>query len=144
MDGRNHNSNAIVVIADDNRDAADTSAMLLQLAGHRVQVAYEGTRALELIRTLRPRVAILDLRMPQLDGYQVAEHVRREGLHEVRLIALTGLCRPVDRQRAMASGFDFFLLKPTDPSLLESYVKSSLAGFDVASWRTGSRSIAGP
>jgi CheY-like chemotaxis protein len=125
MDGKIYNSAATVVVADDNRDSADTCARLLQLTGYRVQVAYDGAQALELIRTLKPEAAILDLRMPELDGYQVAERVRREGLAEVRLIALTGLCRPVDRERAMTSGFDHFLAKPAEPSTLESVVRAA-------------------
>jgi CheY-like chemotaxis protein len=126
MDAKAHNWTATVVIADDNADAADTCAQLLELTGHRVQVAYDGAQALELIRTLKPDAAILDLRMPQLDGYQVAQCVRREGLAEVCLIALTGLSRPVDQERAIRSGFDHFLRKPAEPSMLESVVNAAV------------------
>ena len=125
MDDQVHNSIATVVIADDNRDSADSSALLLQLCGHRVEVAYEGASALDLIRAVRPDAAILDLRMPQLDGYEVAQRVRSEGLDEVRLIALSGLCRAVDQERAMSSGFDYFLRKPADPSILEWVIRTS-------------------
>ncbi len=140
MDGKIYNSIATVVIADDNRDCADSSALLLQLNGHRVLVAYDGAHALELIRDFKPHAAILDLRMPRLDGYQVAQRVRHEGLEEVRLIALTGLCRPADRARAMTSGFDYFLRKPAEPSELEWAVKahrSQLMGEREATYATG-------
>jgi CheY-like chemotaxis protein len=128
MNGKAYNSTATVVVADDNQDSADTCAQLLFLAGHRVQVAYDGAQALELIRAVRPDAAILDLRMPQLNGYEVAECVRREGFAEVCLIALTGLCRAADRERAMSSGFDHFLPKPAEPSMLESVVKAASRG----------------
>ena len=67
-----------------------------------------------------------DLRMPALDGYEVARHVRREGLNEVLLIAMSGLCLPKYRERALNCGFDYFLRKPADPALLQSVVKSLL------------------
>jgi CheY-like chemotaxis protein len=137
MDGKSYDSNArvaiarvasgSVVVADDNHDAADTSAMLLETFGYRVHVAYDGARALQLIRTTAPRAAVLDLRMPALDGYEVARHVRRDGLNEVRLIAMSGLCQPVDRERALKCGFDYFLRKPADPVLFQTVVKSFLS-----------------
>lgn len=114
---------ATVLVADDNRDSADSSALLLQLNGHDVLVAYEGAQALDLIRARKPRAAILDLHMPELDGYQVAQRIREEGL-AVRLIALSGLSRPVDEERALECGFDHFLRKPIEPSTLESLVQS--------------------
>jgi CheY-like chemotaxis protein len=126
MDGTTCNPAATVVIADDCQDGADSSALLLRMIGHRVHVAYEGAHALDLIRALKPQVAILDLRMPKLDGYQVALCVRRDGLNGVRLIALTGLCQRADRERAMCCGFDYFLPKPAEPSLLEWAVQTSL------------------
>jgi CheY-like chemotaxis protein len=108
-----------IVVADDNRDSADSIAVLLRMSGHEVTVAYDGLRALAQIRTLRPHAAILDLRMPQLDGFQVARSARAEGLRSLTLIALSGLSEHSHRERARAEGFDHFLLKPIEPSELE-------------------------
>ena len=71
-----------VLIADDNRDAADSLSMLLQIAGHAVTVAYDGRQALESIETSRPEVALLDIGMPELDGYEVARRVRLDSPHQ--------------------------------------------------------------
>jgi CheY-like chemotaxis protein len=111
-----------LVVADDNRDFADSIAVLLSMSGHRVTVAYDGVHALAEIRTLRPHGAILDLRMPQLDGYGVARALRAEGLGALTLIALSGLSEPSDRELAREHGFDHFLLKPVEPSELELVV----------------------
>jgi CheY-like chemotaxis protein len=89
-----------IVVADDNRDSADSIAVLLRMSGHEVTVAYDGLRALAQIRTLRPHAAILDLRMPQLDGFQVARSARAEGLRSLTLIALSGLSEHSHRERA--------------------------------------------
>jgi CheY-like chemotaxis protein len=112
-----------LVVADDNRDLADSIAVLLSMSGHQVIVAYDGVHALTQIRALRPDGAILDLRMPQLDGYGVARALRAEGLSALTLIALSGLSEPSDRQLAHAHGFDHFLLKPVEPSELELVVR---------------------
>jgi CheY-like chemotaxis protein len=111
-----------LVVADDNRDFADSIAVLLSMSGHQVTVAYDGVCALRQIRTMRPHGAILDLRMPELDGYGVARALRAEGLGALTLIALSGLSEPSDRELAREHGFDYFLLKPVEPSELELVV----------------------
>jgi CheY-like chemotaxis protein len=108
-----------IVVADDNRDAADSIAVLLRMSGHEVTVAYDGMQALAQIQTVQPHAAILDLRMPNIDGYQVARSVRVDGLGSLTLIALSGLVDRAHRDRASEHGFDHFLVKPVEPSELE-------------------------
>jgi len=112
-----------VVVADDNKDAADALAMLLELSGHEVRVAHGGRAALSMAQTFRPDVAILDIGMPDLNGYDVASQLRREPWGgAIVLIALTGWGRDGDRQRAAAAGFDQHMTKPVNPEKLEAYL----------------------
>jgi CheY-like chemotaxis protein len=109
-----------VLVADDNKDAADALAMLLELAGHEVRVAHGGRAALSLAQTFRPDVAILDVGMPELNGYEVAKELRRAPWGpRMRLIALTGWAQDEDRQRAKDAGFDRHFTKPVDADALE-------------------------
>ena len=108
-----------VLIADDNRDAADSISMLLQMAGHEVTVAYDGQQALENIETLRPEVALLDIGMPGLDGFEVARRVRLDiRIRNTLLIAVTGWGQASDKARALAAGFDLHFTKPVEPATL--------------------------
>jgi CheY-like chemotaxis protein len=112
-----------MIVADDNKDAADALAMLLELSGHEVRVAHGGRAALTLAQTFRPDVAILDIGMPDLSGYDVAAQLRREPWGgTIVLIALTGWGRDDDRQRAAAAGFDQHMTKPVDPEKLEAFL----------------------
>lgn len=102
-----------VLIVDDNVDAADSLAMLLKSDGHEAATAYSAHAALEACERLRPEIVLLDVGLPQLDGYEVARHLRaRNDVPGMRLIALTGYGRAEDRERARAAGFDDHLLKP--------------------------------
>jgi signal transduction histidine kinase/CheY-like chemotaxis protein len=104
-----------VVVADDNRDAADALATVLRLSGHDVHVAYGGHEALTLADRVRPDALILDLGMPDLDGHELARAVRRrEWGAGALLLAVTGWGQEVDRQRSRAAGFDHHLTKPVD------------------------------
>jgi two-component system CheB/CheR fusion protein len=109
-----------VLVADDNRDAADSLQRVLALYGHEVRVAYDGATALRIGQEFRPRVAVLDIAMPGSDGYQVAQAIRRQQGREVTLVALTGWGQEADRRRAMESGFDHHLVKPVDPNALNA------------------------
>jgi len=108
-----------VLVADDNRDAADSLQRVLALFGHEVRVAYDGAGALEIGQTFRPRVAVLDIGMPGTDGYEVARAFRRKLGAEVKLVALTGWGQDADRRRALEAGFDHHLTKPVDPGALK-------------------------
>ncbi len=107
-----------ILVADDNRDAADSLQRVLALFGHEVRVAYDGASAVRLGGEFRPRVAILDLAMPGTDGYEVARSLRRQG--GVTLVALTGWGQDADRRRAADAGFDHHLIKPVDPQILNA------------------------
>ena len=106
-----------IVVADDNEDSAQSCAMLLSLSGHEVRSAHDGEQALVAVRDFRPDVAFLDIGMPRLSGYEVAEAVRAEPWgQDVKLIAVTGWGQADDKVRARSAGFDQHLVKPIDPS----------------------------
>jgi PAS domain S-box-containing protein len=107
-----------VLVADDNRDAADSLQRVLALYGHEVRVVYDGREALQVGQEFRPRVAVLDIGMPGTDGYEVARSFRRKLGVEVKLVALTGWGQEADRRRALDAGFDHHLTKPVDPGAL--------------------------
>ena len=107
-----------VLVADDNRDAADSLQRILALYGHDVRVAYDGASAVRMVEQFRPRVAILDIGMPGTDGYDVARAVRARPGERVALVALTGWGQETDRRRATEAGFDHHLTKPIDPDTL--------------------------
>ena len=110
-----------ILVADDNRDAANALALLLRLAGHDVRVAHDGQGALTLAREFQPDCAVLDIGMPDLNGYEVARRLRHTtfGKH-VRLIALTGWGQDDDKRRARDAGFDHHLTKPVDRERLDA------------------------
>jgi two-component system CheB/CheR fusion protein len=109
-----------ILVADDNRDNADSLSMLLKLSGHEVHLAHSGTAAFESAKRLRPDIGVFDIGMPDLDGYQLAERIRHEAWgKKIRLIALTGWGQESDKRRAHLAGFDHHLTKPVDPDQLE-------------------------
>jgi CheY-like chemotaxis protein len=109
-----------LLVVDDNRDAADSTGTLLLLWGHQVRVAYDGASAVAIAREYRPDVCLLDLGMPQMDGYQVAEALRRDpDLASLRLVAMTGYDGEEDQQRSRAAGFDAHLVKPVEIAALQ-------------------------
>ncbi len=107
-----------VLVADDNRDAADCLAEMLRLSGHDVRTAHDGLAALEAADTFTPEVALLDLGMPRLNGYEAAEQLRDRFSEEIVLIAITGWGQDDDRRRSAEAGFDRHLVKPVDPEML--------------------------
>jgi CheY-like chemotaxis protein len=113
-----------VLIADDNRDAAETLAMLLQMDGHEVTVVHNGKDALEALSTLQPEVALLDIGMPELSGYDVARRVRQGSLgRAVTLIAVTGWGQDRDKTQALAAGFNHHFTKPVDTDRLRELLR---------------------
>ena len=104
-----------ILVVDDNRDAADSLAKLLQAWGHEVWTAYDGLQAIDLAREKRPLVALVDIALPKVDGYQVAQRLSRDQWgRTMTLIAVTGMGRDDDKERALAAGFDEHLTKPID------------------------------
>jgi CheY-like chemotaxis protein len=108
-----------VLVVDDNRDAADSLAVLLRLTGQEVRVAYDGPSALTQAGEFRPALAFVDIGMPGMDGYEVARRLRRQpGLKDTLLVALTGWGQEEDRRRSAEAGFDCHLVKPVEPDAL--------------------------
>ena len=112
-----------VLVADDNKDAAESLAMLLRLDGHEDEVANDGADAVALFDRMRPDVAILDIGMPGLSGYEVARRIRdRSHGKDVMLIAVTGWGQESDKARASEAGFDHHFTKPVEPAALSSLI----------------------
>ena len=117
-----------VLVIDDNRDAADSTGMLLGTLGAEARVAYDGPSGLVAIKAWRPDAVLLDLGMPGMDGLEVARHIRADAdLAGLKVIALTGWGQQQDRQRTDEAGFDEHLVKPADPQALR-VVLDTLAG----------------
>lgn len=104
---------ATVLVADDDRDTAETLCDLLQMLGFRTIVAYDGDAAVAVARQHRPEVAILDLHMPRMGGVLACTRLRQDPLTAgMKLVALTGSNQAIDREAAQLAGFDHFLVKP--------------------------------
>jgi CheY-like chemotaxis protein len=104
-----------ILVVDDNEDAATSLGALLQVLGADVRVVHDGESALQAFETFRPRVTLLDLGMPGMDGYEVARRIRaRPDAEGTALIALTGWGQERDRRRTAEAGFDCHLIKPVD------------------------------
>jgi CheY-like chemotaxis protein len=102
-----------LLLVDDNVDAVESLAMLLRLAGHEVITAYEAESALRRLDERRPDLAVLDIGLPGVNGYDLARAIRaRPKMHDLVLVALTGYGQPEDRGRAREAGFDHHLIKP--------------------------------
>lgn len=107
---------ARVLVVDDNRDAAETLHAGLVHHGFEVELAFDPSEALKLARAFRPAIALLDIGMPEMSGYELAPQLRAlvEPGGTLRLVAVTGFGQPADRERALAAGFDRHLVKPVD------------------------------
>lgn len=118
-----------ILIADDNVDAADSTAYLLRQDGFDVRVAYDGLQAVEAARSFRPVVAILDIKMPVMDGYEAASRLRSEQGADghLVLIALTGETKSSDVEHATCAGFDHHVAKPVAGKALGLLVAACLA-----------------
>jgi PAS domain S-box-containing protein len=109
-----------VLVVDDNVDAADGLALLLDLQGHQTRVAYDGATALEAAAEFRPDIAILDIGMPMMDGYELARRLRKAPETEKTvLVAMTGWGQEEDVRKATEAGFHHHLVKPSEPAVLE-------------------------
>jgi CheY-like chemotaxis protein len=108
-----------ILVVEDNRDARDMLRTLLQADGHEVHEASDGRQGVDVALRLRPDVALIDLGLPEMDGYEVARQIRAvdEG-RRIMLVAVTGYGSPQDRERSLMAGFDLHLIKPVDPELL--------------------------
>jgi CheY-like chemotaxis protein len=110
-----------VLVVDDQRDTADVMALLVGHWGHEAQRAYDGATALGMAARRAPDVVLLDIAMPHLDGFQVAERLRGDAhLQDCFLIAMTGCAEMARRLRRREAGIDLFLIKPVESSVLET------------------------
>jgi signal transduction histidine kinase/CheY-like chemotaxis protein len=107
-----------VLVVEDNDDARETLCRLLELDGHRVRAAADGVAGLEAVRAAVPEIALIDVGLPRMDGYELARRIRLEidGPKRPYLVAVTGYGLPEDRERTREAGFDLHLVKPVDPA----------------------------
>ncbi len=109
-----------VLLVEDSEDNREMLRLLLELDGFRVDVAADGEQGVQQAVALRPQVALVDLGLPALDGYEVARQVRAALGPSIRLVALTGYSQPEDRMRTAEAGFDAHLTKPIDHDALRA------------------------
>ncbi len=113
-----------ILLADDNRDAVDSLALVLRMAGYEVYATHSGLEALDVGARVRPDVFILDIGMPEISGYELAGRIRRQSWgRDPLLIALTGWGQREDKERSREAGFDHHLTKPVDPDQLERLLR---------------------
>ena len=116
-----------VLLIEDSEDARQMLRMMLELAGHQVYDAADGVRGLELLNVVRPDVGIIDVGLPIMDGYQVAERIREEPQGGgMLLLALSGDGSPGDSKRSLEHGFDYHLVKPVDPDHLARLISDGV------------------
>ncbi|MBP1148953.1 MULTISPECIES: PAS domain S-box protein [Methylocaldum] len=113
-----------VLVVDDNYDAAESMALLVKLWGHETRIVHDGRSAVDICQTYKPDVVLLDLGLPGMSGYEVAQHLRKEYGDSMTLFALTGYGQAEDRQRSAAAGFNHHLVKPIDPGILRTLLAS--------------------
>jgi CheY-like chemotaxis protein len=110
-----------VLVVDDNLDAAECLAMLLELSGHQTALAHTGPEAVSTTLSFQPDVVFLDIGLPELNGYEVAQRIRSDSsISQPMLVALTGWGSDEDKRQAQAAGFDRHLVKPFDASKLDA------------------------
>lgn len=120
-----------ILLVDDNRDAADSLSILLQMEGHTVTVSYSGEDALVQMAASVPEVVLLDIGLPGMNGYEVAARMKRNS-SAVYVIALSGYGQPEDKRRAAAAGFDAHLVKPVDIGALNTEIARAPSRFSSA------------
>jgi CheY-like chemotaxis protein len=109
-----------VLVVDDNRDAADTLALLLELMGHQTRTAHDGPQALEAGADFEPEIVLLDIGLPRMNGYEVCRKLRDEPWGRAAfVVALTGWGQAEDQRNASEAGFDRHLVKPVEEEVLQ-------------------------
>jgi signal transduction histidine kinase len=115
-----------VLVAEDIPDAAEMMRLMIECMGHDVRVAADGVQAVEIAREFHPQIALLDIGMPRMDGYEAARQIRTALGRSIFLVALTGWGQEEDQRRAHAAGFDHHMTKPAEPDVLESLIASAI------------------
>ena len=114
-----------ILVVDDNLDAAESLATLLNIIGHETRMAHDGIEAVEQAEAFKPDVVFLDIGMPTIDGHETARRIRRQPWgKDMVLVALTGWGQTEDRRRSKEAGFDHHLVKPADPTVVEKLISS--------------------
>jgi signal transduction histidine kinase/ActR/RegA family two-component response regulator len=116
-----------VLVVDDNRDAADSIGLLISELGAKVRIAYTGMQALQILREFDPALVLLDIGMPDINGYQACEQIRRLKGAAVSIVAVTGWGQDADRKRTAAAGFDAHLTKPVNLEQLVALAQEARA-----------------
>jgi signal transduction histidine kinase/CheY-like chemotaxis protein len=122
---RPESSGCRVLVAEDIPDAAEMMRLMIECMGHEVRVAADGVQAVAVAQEFDPQIALLDIGMPRMDGYEAARQIRAALGRRVVLVALTGWGQQEDQRRAYEAGFDRHVTKPADPDLLESLIASA-------------------
>ncbi|MEO6848373.1 MAG: response regulator [Chthoniobacterales bacterium] len=112
-----------ILVVDDSIENADCLTQLLKLMGHIVHTVYSGVRAIEVVIEMKPEIVLLDIGMPEMNGYEVCIHLRKRVGDDLLIIAITGLGHPADRIRSMEAGFDHHLVKPAAFDVLHELLK---------------------
>ena len=121
-----------VLVVDDNEDAAQMLALMLERYGYATATAHDGAGALDAARTMAPHVAILDIGLPGMNGYELARHMRQDPtLARTVLIALTGWGTAQDKRKALGAGFDLHMTKPVDVGHLRAALDRTLRDGNV-------------
>jgi PAS domain S-box-containing protein len=114
-----------ILVVDDNKDTASSLSTMLELGGHRLHVAHDGREALQVASEQRPEVILMDLGMPNLNGYEAAKRLRQEPWgKDALLVAITGWGQPSDRAASARAGFDHHFVKPVDPAVVQGLLTS--------------------
>jgi CheY-like chemotaxis protein len=117
-----------VLIVDDNEDAAESLAMLIEVLGGQARIALNGLAGLQAVAEFRPDLVLLDIGMPGIDGYETCRRIRLEPFgRDVLVVALTGWGQEQDKRRALDAGFDAHLTKPADPAVLERILSAPVS-----------------
>ena len=115
-----------MLVVDDNVDAADSIALLLTIDGFNAQSVHGAVAALDTVNSFKPDVVLLDIGLPVMDGYEVARRLRTHtsAFADLRIVALSGYGQQADRERAAQAGFDDYLVKPVEPTVLSQFLRS--------------------
>jgi CheY-like chemotaxis protein len=116
---------ARVLVVDDNEDAAELLATAIEAMGHETRIAHDGATALDLAASFQPQVAVLDIGLPGMDGYELARRLRARGSLP-RLIALTGYGQERDKRESSSAGFELHIVKPVDLQRLSASIEELL------------------
>ena len=112
-----------ILIVDDNKDSAESLAMLLKLAGNETHIAYDGLEAVEVAARINPHIELLDIGLPKLNGYEACDRIREQRNGKTtHMIALTGWGQVKDREKTRAAGFDAHIVKPVEFNELMRHV----------------------